>query len=582
MTFPTIASSAGSGSAYGSSDFTATQPSGVATGNLLVAIGLRTDSNSDWTDPTGWTRIGTTSGGGWRTWVWARVATGSDAFVIVRSSSNGDAAVILCRVDNWTGTTTASVNATLGVDFSGDGNPGSVTASWGSADNTFIAYCARGGNNITAYPTGYANDNVTAFSEGNYGGIGAGRKQSAAASDDPGLGFNTGGNTVHVGTIVIRGSSSSDVTAPVLSSASGTGGALVCSGSVSSANDANGTLYAVVTASSTGPTAAQVKLGQDHTGSAALRVVSQSVTATGTQSIGSGAVTAGTRYFHFMHEDAAANQSTVATSSSFTVTAAGPTITTQPTAQTAKIGASAVFSVAATASAGSLSYQWKFNGSNVGTNIATYTRTAVVAGDHAGTVSVDVTDSNGTVSSSTVALTVAVTFSGTVPAQSGLAGGAFSLDLSSYFAGGLSRTYAVLSGTMLTGLSQVGTTAVWSGTLGAVGSGSFVVRATDSAGNVDDTGTVTWTITSGTGVVLVTDPMWNNTLAAPLASVGVHWSYFPSGRIGALTGITMVEGTGTTAADGTLTLTLPTPGLLMVTKRNATPLVDDVFYQAFE
>ena len=93
-----------------------------------------------------------------------------------------------------------------------------------------------------------------------------------------------------------------------------------------SPNEANGALYAVVTASATGPTAAQVKLGQDHTGAAALRVVSaQAVTATGAQAIASGAVTAGTRYWHFMHEDAATNQSTVSSSASFVVTGSGDT-----------------------------------------------------------------------------------------------------------------------------------------------------------------------------------------------------------------------------------------------------------------
>lgn len=116
----------------------------------------------------------------------------------------------------------------------------------------------------------------------------------------------------------------SDTTAPTLTSPTGTGGTLTCSGSVST-NEANGTLYCVFTASATSPSAAQVKLGQDHTGAAALRATSQAVSSTGVQSIGSGAITAGTRYAHFMHEDAATNQSTVATSSSFVVASGADT-----------------------------------------------------------------------------------------------------------------------------------------------------------------------------------------------------------------------------------------------------------------
>jgi hypothetical protein len=81
----------------------------------------------------------------------------------------------------------------------------------------------------------------------------------------------------------------------------------------------NGTLYWVVTTSSTGPTAAQVKLGQDHTGSAAAASGSQAVSATGAQVANDTGLTANTAYFaHFMHENAATDQSNVATGDGFT------------------------------------------------------------------------------------------------------------------------------------------------------------------------------------------------------------------------------------------------------------------------
>jgi len=138
----------------------------------------------------------------------------------------------------------------------------------------------------------------------------------------------SGGTTPSVGTNVSvtgtadRADPTFGTTAPVLTSPTGTGGSLVCSGGVTT-DKGNGTLYAVATASATSPSAAQVKAGQDHTGAAALRVVSQAVSATGVQTIVSGGVTAGTRYMHYMHEDAAANQSSVSSSASFTVTAGG-------------------------------------------------------------------------------------------------------------------------------------------------------------------------------------------------------------------------------------------------------------------
>lgn len=125
-------------------------------------------------------------------------------------------------------------------------------------------------------------------------------------------------NVVTVGPFTMA---AADSIAPTLSSPTGASAApLLCTGSVST-NEGNGTLYGVVTASATAPTAGQVKLGQDHTGTAALRVVSQAVSGTGAQSIASGAVTAGTRYWHYMHEDAATNQSAVVSSASFVVAA---------------------------------------------------------------------------------------------------------------------------------------------------------------------------------------------------------------------------------------------------------------------
>jgi hypothetical protein len=87
-------------------------------------------------------------------------------------------------------------------------------------------------------------------------------------------------------------------------------------------------------------------------------------------------------------------------------TAAGPTIDTQPQSQSKIVGETATFTVAATTSGGTLSYQWKRNGSNVGTDANSYTTPTLVIGDDGDTVTVDVTDSNGTTVSNTATLTV--------------------------------------------------------------------------------------------------------------------------------------------------------------------------------
>jgi hypothetical protein len=99
-----------------------------------------------------------------------------------------------------------------------------------------------------------------------------------------------------------------------------------------------------------------------------------------------------------------------ATSSPATLTvsavATGPIITAQPTNQTVTVGETASFSVTATGSA-PLSYQWKKNGSDIaGATGATYTTPATAIGDNASSFLVVVTNSVGSVTSSTATLTV--------------------------------------------------------------------------------------------------------------------------------------------------------------------------------
>lgn len=105
-----------------------------------------------------------------------------------------------------------------------------------------------------------------------------------------------------------------DTTAPTLTSPTGTQtGSTTASGTVST-DEANGTLYYLASINAT-ETAATVKAAS-----------SQTVTATGTQSVSFTGLTASTTYYaHYCHTDAAANDSTVANSASFTTAAGGST-----------------------------------------------------------------------------------------------------------------------------------------------------------------------------------------------------------------------------------------------------------------
>jgi hypothetical protein len=107
----------------------------------------------------------------------------------------------------------------------------------------------------------------------------------------------------------------------------------------------------------------------------------------------------------------------------------GPTITTQPSNQTVTAGATATFTVAATASSGSLTYQWQRSTdggssySNVttgtgGTTASYTTDPTTVSGGTANNgdkYQVIVTDSNGNVTSTAATLTVTSPSSGNGP-----------------------------------------------------------------------------------------------------------------------------------------------------------------------
>lgn len=129
------------------------------------------------------------------------------------------------------------------------------------------------------------------------------------------FGYGTGGDAAP--------RASADVTAPTLSSPTGTQTGATTADLTVSTDEGNGTLYWVVTTSATAPSVAQVQAGQDHTGSAAPGSGNQSVGATGTQNASATGLTAATAYYaHFQQEDAANNDSTVLSSASFTTAAA--------------------------------------------------------------------------------------------------------------------------------------------------------------------------------------------------------------------------------------------------------------------
>lgn len=184
-------------------------------------------------------------------------------------------------------------NATEGTAFSVD------LSSYFSGTETPFAYSVQSGT----LPTGLTLNSSTGEITGTPTTAGTASGIVIRATD-------AGSDTADSNSFSID-VAAADTTAPVLTSPTGTAtGQTTASGTVST-DEANGTLYYLATTNST-ESAATVKGGS-----------SQAVTATGEQSVSVTGLTAGTGYYlHYVHRDAAGNDSTVASSSLFTTDAA--------------------------------------------------------------------------------------------------------------------------------------------------------------------------------------------------------------------------------------------------------------------
>lgn len=117
-----------------------------------------------------------------------------------------------------------------------------------------------------------------------------------------------------------------DTTAPTLSSATGTSTGTSTGTLHVTTNEANGILYWFVSTSASPPTAANLKAGVGAVSSS-----NQSVSATGVQTASATGLTDSTVYYtYFLHRDAAGNDSSIASASSFTTNSAAPVNTVAP------------------------------------------------------------------------------------------------------------------------------------------------------------------------------------------------------------------------------------------------------------
>ena len=122
--------------------------------------------------------------------------------------------------------------------------------------------------------------------------------------------------------------SAADTTPPTLSNPTLSAVSQTAMTAAVDTDEANGTLYCVISTSAAKPSPQQIQAGQNSTGAAAAWAGNAAVSAAGTITLNATGLAANTQYYaHFQHQDAAGNDSAVATSAAATTQSAKVQVT---------------------------------------------------------------------------------------------------------------------------------------------------------------------------------------------------------------------------------------------------------------
>src|SRR5262245_33396418 len=206
MTFPVVAATNSNNGATGTSH-TVNLPAGISAGDVIVVIaGSNAGSTSSFTWPAGW-EIGEQLSSDRVLSVAARIATGSEGSSVNITSAASCAPVFIAyRITGAHGSTIPEVAFTAQVNTATP-DPPSITPSWGSADNLFIAATSRASSNGTpVYPSGYTGSQINQTSLSGATACQMASRNLTAGSENPGTFSYTGGVSANsiAATIAVR------------------------------------------------------------------------------------------------------------------------------------------------------------------------------------------------------------------------------------------------------------------------------------------------------------------------------------------------------------------------------------------
>lgn len=215
MGFPIVAAT-NTSSASTSTTPSVSLPSGIVAGDLLLAFVSNqtaiTGRNVSW--PAGWTELYDKSGSQYGQAGAYRVADGSEgaSITVTMSGSVSNTAHITLRITGVKSGQAPEAGAATAVSSTANPDPPSLTPSWGSDNDLWIAIAGGAAvSSVSAYPTNYADNQLTSANSG-FARIAVSTRNLNAASEDPGTYTWSGATNSIAETIAIRGAPASLIT----------------------------------------------------------------------------------------------------------------------------------------------------------------------------------------------------------------------------------------------------------------------------------------------------------------------------------------------------------------------------------